>query len=541
MIPFQVPAPFRRARGVSRPQRPAAVTFGTPVVVARDQQTLEVRQFYPLPTVREETLSYSMDAYFFFPRSFAISPTTWPKEIFYRNTNILSRLHAQGLSLQILKDVGHPDNPATLLLRSLAGMTAERSASGTAMTALAQIYGAELSEAIRSETKALAHLLRARGGDPAAAQVSQQVYTAADALATHCLEVLSALRRVRVTAQAFVAIVPPSLLACLQFAEEYIAAVIDERLSDLALQMGRSRALCDGSCLSVASRARLAQALEELNCRRTALGYVRARGTGQKDGEYYSYRLSLLKKELQRSLYINTRALSTDPFYANSAAIVGSGLAATWATLAQIPAISGVFGGSARSLLVASTLAIVVYVLKDRLKEWAQKRLRKRWSRWDHDIVIEGNTLADVGLGAFKGAAKESFRWEDEGSLSPEIAQMRQRQRTVRGASSELEQVFHYRRTLSLAPVAASPLPPGYGIEEMLRLNLDDVLRRLDDPNQTVSFYRGGGTFEAALMPKVYHLNVVTVVHSSRDQQRFITRHRVVLNKNRILRIELVN
>jgi hypothetical protein len=186
------------------------------------------------------------------------------------------------------------------------------------------------------------------------------------------------------------------------------------------------------------------------------------------------------------------------------------------------------------------TLAIVVYVLKDRLKEWAQKRLRKRWSRWDHDIVIEGDALADVGLGAFKGAAKESFRWVDEAAISPDIAQMRQRQRTVRGASSELEQVFHYRRTLSLAPVAASPLPPGYGIEEMLRLNLDDVLRRLDDPNQTISFYRGSGTFEAALMPKVYHLNVVIVVHSSRGPQRFISRHRVVLNKNRILRIELV-
>ena len=53
----------------------------------------------------------------------------------------------------------------------------------------------------------------------------------------------------------------------------------------------------------------------------------------------------------------------------------------------------------------------------------------------------------------------ERFKWEDESTVPEEVNTIRRRQRTVRGASSELEQVFHYRRWLSLSQVSSSPLP----------------------------------------------------------------------------------
>ncbi|RYF08946.1 MAG: hypothetical protein EOO40_07640, partial [Deltaproteobacteria bacterium] len=353
----------------SRPRTHASpgLVFRPPQVVARDQQTLEVRQFYPLPSGLDEALDYTMEAYFFFPRSFGIAPATWPREIFYRNTNILSRLHAHGLSLKVLKNVAHPHNPGALLLDHIGALVTEQAHGGAAMTALAQIYGAELSDAIRSETRQLAWQVRqSRNSKDLAA-----IFSSSQTLARDCLDALAALRRVRVAAQAFVAIVPPSLLSCLEFAEEYTAAVIDERLSDVAVQMRRNRYAYDGSCTTVATCALLGRALEELKARRAALGFVRP---SSPEGEYYTYRLSLLKKELQRSLYVNTRALSTDSFYSNGAAMVGAGIAATWATLAQVPFINNAIRNSVGSLLVASALGIVAYILKDRLKDWVKQK-----------------------------------------------------------------------------------------------------------------------------------------------------------------------
>ena len=265
--------------------------------MSRDQQTLELRQYYPMPPPGTDSYSYALDAYFFFPRSFGVTPHTWNRDMFYRNTTIHTRLHAPGLTLAMLKDVHHPRNPAQTLLGRIGTLVEDDSINGAAMTALAQIFGAELTDAIRMETKNVLADVRAAN--------SQKLWDSVDTLARHCLEAMAALRQVRTSAQAFLAIVPPTLLPSLMFAEEYTAAIIDESLSELALAIGKSRALHDGSCNAVAMRARIATALEELNHRRTTQGFVVPRSY---DAEYYSYRLGLLKKELQRSLYVNTRA-----------------------------------------------------------------------------------------------------------------------------------------------------------------------------------------------------------------------------------------
>lgn len=501
--------------------------FQRPRIVSRDQQTLELRQYYPMPPPGTDSYSYALEAYFFFPRSFGVTPHTWNRDMFYRNTTIHTRLHAPGLTLEMLKDTRHPRNPAQALLGRIGSLVEDDTIDGAAMTALAQIFGAELTDAIRMETKSV--LAEVRGAP------SPKLWEAVDTLARHCLDAMAALRQVRTAAQAFLAIVPPTLLPSLMFAEEYTAAIIDESLSELALAIGKSRALHDGSCNAVAMRARIATALEELNHRRTTQGFVVPRSY---DAEYYSYRLGLLKKELQRSLYVNTRALSTDSFYANSAAMVAAGLAATWATLAQIPSLTGPLRESQEGFLIASSLGIGAYVLKDRIKDWVKTRLARRWARWDHDIQVQGDSLAEVGLGAFEGSAREHFTWETEATIPAEISAIRRHRRTVRGATNELEQVCRYRRWLKLSQGETSPLPPGYVIDEMLRLNLDDVLRRLDDPSHTVPYYDGAGRFDSAAMPKVYHLNVVTVAHDERNGVRYAHRTRVVLNKQRILRIE---
>ncbi len=512
-------------------------SFGGPQLVSRDQRTVELRQFYPLPISSSEEYSYSLDVYFFFPRSFGVSAATWNRDLFYRDTHVYLRLHAPTLTLRDLSNLDHLNNPIALLRQRLPLLLGPEAPASASMTALAQMFGAELTDALNRESWAIRRLIRAV--DKNAQAQPNEVLHALEAFCWDGLDALTALRRVRAKAQAYQGVVHPALLASLSFAEEYASAMMDEGLSEVAFDLEHAHGLRDGTGCAVRMRLVIAHTLETLNRRRRDQGFVLPSTGNEIESEYYSYRMSLLKKELQRALYIDTRSLGRDPFYANSAAMVAAGLAATWATLAQVPFLTGQW--DIRENFTLFGVAIGAYILKDRIKDWVKTVLSRRLNQWDHDHQIVGDALAEVGLGAFTGRARERMRWLPEGELPDDVFAMRTQQRTVRGSTTELEHVLHYERLLSFKGTETSPMPRGFGVQEILRLSLDDLLRRLDDPMDQTSFYDGAaGRFTRAPLPKVYHLNVVHVATNLHTGQRFLNRARVVLNRRQLLRIEPV-
>ncbi len=112
-------------------------------------------------------------------------------------------------------------------------------------------------------------------------------------------------------------------------------------------------------------------------------------------------------------------------------------------------------------------------------------------------------------------------------------------ERTVRGIDPERESVMRYQRETKFTPKEA--LPPGFGVQELVRLSLDPIIARLDDPTDLVSFYdRMTGRFVNAEMPKVYHLNVVLVATDRTTGAQHRTRTRVVVNQEGIVRLDPV-
>ncbi|MFZ9886755.1 MAG: hypothetical protein ACO3JL_04560, partial [Myxococcota bacterium] len=83
--------------------------------------------------------------------------------------------------------------------------------------------------------------------------------------------------------------------------------------------------------------------------------------------------------------------------------------------------------------------------------------------------------------------------------------------------------------------------PDGFGVMELFRLSVNDLVRRLDDPLDRASFYdTTTGNFSTQELPKVYHLNLVLRAEDSRARRRYWARHRVVVNRRGILRIDPV-
>jgi len=511
------------------------VGFHAPVVVARDRRTLEFRSFYPLPTERKQGARFSHDTYFFFPGSFGVNPESWSASVFYRNSRVYSRLHAPSLTLANLRALSHPLNPIGLLHERLDTFLHDHSISGHAMTALAQMSGAELTDAILQEARSLRHSLRLLG-DGREQLRPEVLLRQLEGFCRDGYGALQALRRVAARAQVYQGVTHPELLPSLAFAQEYGCAIFDEQLSEVAVAIAKRPELRDQSAAAVKMRLCIAETLEQLNVWRRAAGFALPHS---RDSEYYAYRVNLLKKEVQRSLYVNSQSNAKDPFLTNGAAMVAAGLAATWATLAQVPMIMGRWTTTEGMMLFAA--AVGAYILKDRIKDWVKSRLTRRWLPWDHDVLMEGNALADAGLGSFIGRARERMRWLDEQQLPDEVTRMRRAYRTVRGATIELEQALHYHRALSFTEDKDHPLPVGYGVQEIHRIALDDIVRRLDDPTDNICYYDDASThFKRDTIPRVYHLNVIQIATDHCSGRRFKTRTRIVLNQKQILRVEPV-
>ncbi len=502
-------------------------------VQARDRRTLELRQLYGVPHERGVERTFQTRVFLYFPRGFGISPQTWTREAFYRDAHTYMRLHAPLVRLKDFANLDHPENPAGILRRELPRLLEDKPPTTEALDTLAKTLGAELVDAVGHATRAIATRIRE-------ADVVDDKSALIHEIETCCSDVLRALgslRRVRAKARAYRTVAPPSLLPSLAFAEEYASAVIDERLADLARVIDDAAALRDGSGAALRMRLAVARTAESVHRRRREQGFPIPSGPSGTSPEYFTYRLGLLKKEMQRALYVDTRANRTDPFFRNSAAMVAAGLAATWATLAQIPLLQGGLSPTQSVFLFGSVVG--AYVLKDRIKEWTRAVLTEKLLRWDHNEELVGDALSCAGLGRIEGRASEQVRWVKDEEIPRHIAALRQSVRTVRGIA-ELEHVLCYQRRV-VFDGGDNPVPEGFGVQELFRLSLDEILKRLDDPVDEVAYYDPlTGAFEQANMPKVYHLNVVAETTDVDTGAEQLSRFRVVVNQQGVVHIDRV-
>ena len=493
----------------------------------RDHHTLELARFHEFPESGAQGGWTTLDLYMFVPASFGAGPSTWPAETLYRQSKVAVRLRAKGISMEELADLESPRNPAYRLLARMDERVSgnERSPS----VPLARMFGADVSDVLRDRVKALRNELGLVSPEDAHALVSS-----VEKLCALSLEILDVLDTLRRRAMQHQSIHEPGLLSTLTFAEEYSAALFDEQLSGLAMFIETAENLRDGRGTVLRMSMTIANTLDVLGSMRRRRGFVTPEAGRP---ELYGYRLGLLKKELQQSLYVDSRPSGRDPFVANSAAMVAAALAATWALLAQVPLITGTLWSWQG--LIFGLGAIFAYVLKDRIKDIVKRRLVKRWKHWDNENRIVGAPLSSLGWGDFSGRARERVHWISVDDVPKDVRRIRRFHRTVRSAAADLERVLHYRREVSLT--VSDPVPPaGFGLQELVRIRLANLLRRLDDPVDSVNFYsRKKRRFIKRDIPRVYHLNLICVL-TSPSGSRVGRKFRAVVNQKEVVRLESV-
>lgn len=506
-----------------------------------DRQQLEIRVAHRLDPSEEHL--FKVDTYFFIPRNIGINASNYPKEDFYADVNALMRLEAPALSLLRLADPNDEGSPLARIVAALEEFRgSKRTPASSALAVHVKLYAYVHTEAVRREVKRLRDLLPQASDDKSGARARFE------AELKESLELIEkslwAYRRVRAELWPFERLCHHSLVEAMSHADEYMSLFLEEQLGKLCGALEADPRRLDGSAFVPRAIATIAEVARREAEHRAKYDFLLLKKEQDDPGEYFGYRSSLLKKSVHQALYLDARKARGDTFARNAVGAVGAALAAIWALATQLPATVADLSGGTKMTFFA--LAVVAYVLKDRIKVFTNEYLSARLRRSDHTHNIVGPSLAVIGLGMLDVKLRETMTFFALADVRERVRQIRLERRTVRQTDVLQEEVLHYRKSLQVENTREEErLPEGYGVRDIMRFNMRHFLLRMDDPFEKVRYFDAGrDAFHEAKLPKVYHLNVVIRARHLRKGQSARERYehlRVVLDKNGIVRVEKID
>ena len=277
---------------------------------------------------------------------------------------------------------------------------------------------------------------------------------------------------------------------------------------------------------------------------------------GDKVRETYYYRLGLVKKYVLEVLYLQSKNIKKEHTYRNIIAGFGAALAAIWAGVIDIKRIQMIGNVDPRDvwtrLAAVLLIGVIAYVFKDRIKEISKEYFNQKLKQYlpDFDIKMFYSYFNgdNEQTNYFVGSCKEFFRYLPKTAIPPEIAYLRDI-----GNRSDLdpvrdENIIHYSKKLDFViGEQQSGLGQAHIIRDIARFDISDFLAKLDNPKKSISYYDQAKGIVVMEAPKVYHINVVLRYacnyrrdDGSAEENVEFERIRLILNKKGISRIEEV-
>ena len=529
------------------------VRFSSPVrdrlrfeLEIHDRQQLELECTYPLP--QEGLTTHQLELYVFVPRNVGVNAQNYAASTFYTDLIGYLRMDSPPMTMAELSDPDCNFSP----LHNLQQLIIQWENSPTStdirpITTQIKLFGHSFRESVHSAFLSLSQevqrLQTVLGSERQNARAlftnNLQIWTSAS------LEALDHFRVMRRRLTPIEGTGPMWARDIIEQVHEYATAYLVEKIGILSTSIQEQGALHDGSGFVASTSSLLAACAKEVAIVRKQEGFVNPNPALPRTTEFATYRRGLIKKALQQAFYLETRHLKRDEFRKNASAMIAAGLAAIW-TVFLFP-LFAVPSGSIRTLsswssLIFIGLLLFFYALRDRFQEFTRNFFFRKLRHYDHDTTIVGENLEGIGLDGIRGEAREKMTWSTPGQLSTEIVYLRTHPRTVTGTDISTEEVLVYQRVLSAGPQEKTKLHPGFSIRDALRLNLRHFMTRLDDPQEIMHYYDlEQSRFVQAASPKVYHLNLIVRITELDKGERLLTRHRVVINKEQILRVEQIN
>ena len=239
-------------------------------------------------------------------------------------------------------------------------------------------------------------------------------------------------------------------------------------------------------------------------------GYIIFHPDDPKGNEDFVFRASLLKKFAESDLYLSSNKRKNTFLVEQILYSLAAGTAMVVATLSSL--------------------------FKDRLKDWLRLIFAKRVS----SKVFDTRTNFSI-KGRHIGWSKDSFDFIDSDEVLPEVMRLRNRLPLFDEVSGKDEKVLLFRKKVEVwrgELAKASPFPMR-GINDILRYNITEFVRKMDNPNFPLAGTWEKDGYEPIVGRKIYRLHfIIQCVYEGKTEYKRVM---VKCDKNGIVSVEGAN
>lgn len=485
----------------------------------------------------EQRRRYDIDFYFFLPTAMGVQPDSYSRDQFYADLTSYLRVRTPRAGVAATPGGELVHLPAALAYFEIHLAPQRRQALAHAVIHEVRLFGCHVNARLKD---LMAVGLSWREGTPeaAAAELRRRLL--------HLSELIEGFRSRylrKVTHDPVM--MEPEVKRAFLLVDEYLSYRVDATIIHLRERLAACHAPPDLlAWLDVVLK-------HEHGHRRAARLVTLEAGPDQpKRLESYYYRLGLLKKYVNEVLFIQVQHMRRDRFYRNVIAGFCAGLAAFWATLADIPRMQ-LMGSADNMMRLAAVVVVgvVAYIFKDRIKELTREYFSERLkahlpdyhNRMTYDHVDSDGRPVQMDL----GTSREFMHYLAREGLPADIRYVRDLENRSELDPERNEIILHYNKSLMFRVDPAEARVRH--VKNILRFDVSDFLDKLDNPKKPLTYFDPQHGVKHVDAPKVYHINVVlryamADVAAGRQSTTHVEyeRFRVVLNKKGIRRIDTV-
>lgn len=491
-----------------------------------DKHHVEVKLDFELENVRES--SYSVEMYFFIPRSLNVGPHNYHKEKFYDSCQRYIRFSTPKISLSRLCDPALEYSPISRIRKAIKQIQAGDNSS-------------EIIEKVCCEIKLLGCIVRGEIRD--CIGFFSEEFSRNDVnkfLISDGLDVFfndwNNLKKniIALRAEVLLPTIPVKIRESFAFCDEYISLVVEEYLNTLVSVLRKNPALSE--YLKKQEEQALRIVREENDYRRN-MKYI---SVFQKDSlnEAFVYHRGVLKKYISAVLFIRAE-FSEWQAVTQIVFAFAAGVAMLFASV-----ISVYFQNLYTTTSVPFIAALVIsYIFKDRIKDWVKIAFSKKLTHWISDRKID---VIDPVTYKCIGVLKEAFTFIKHEDLPEEVERLRSIDyATSIESEGRPERVFKYKKKITFYPhKIVKHHSRRKGINDIVRFNLERFMLQADDPVTEYRYYdENDNTVKTASCSRVYHINIITKcasVNAEGIEKNIYERRKIIMNKSGIVRMEEV-
>lgn len=238
---------------------------------------------------------------------------------------------------------------------------------------------------------------------------------------------------------------------------------------------------------------------------------------------------SLLKKYIESNLYLEAKKKSNTVVVEQIIFSLAAGIAMIFATV-----ISFSFQQTYGNFTIPFFMALVIsYMMKDRIKDFFRYYFFVKMGGKYYDNRIK------IGIHDDKiGWCKESVDFITSEKLPRPVKEKRNRTNLLEANRGIEEQIMLYRKKLRLRRANLNKISqyPFVGVNDIIRFNLSEFMKRMDNDSVPVFAYKGGGNYQKIDADKVYYLNYV--IQCVYQEQVEYKRYRLCISMRGLKEIE---